>query len=91
MTDHFAIVVVEHALLYPAVLTLRHLAFPIKVPIGSCQCLSHVRSLGLECVEEMVCGDDVGLATFFGFVKTKETDDVGSVGMEVLSSGGPGK
>jgi hypothetical protein len=42
----------------------------------------------LQDVPEVVSRDDVRLATLLGLVQTEESDDVGRIGVEELSSGG---
>jgi len=66
-------------------LTRADFAFAIEVPVGCREGLDNVRVGLLQGVEDVMRGDDVGFAALERFGDAEEADEVGAVGVEVLS------
>lgn len=79
---------VQHAGDVPRVLALIKLAFAVEVPVRRCEGFDDVRVLALQGVVDVVGGGDVGLAAGERFGDAEEADEVGAIGVEVLSGGG---
>lgn len=76
---------VEDAGFVPGVLARADFAFAVEVPVGRGEGLHHVGVLVLQGVVQVVRGDDVGFPTGEGFGDAEEADEVGAVGVKVLS------
>ena len=74
----------------PGVLALADFAFAVEVPVWRGEGLEDVGVGALQGVVDVVGGGDVGFAAGEGLGDAEEADEVGAVGVEVLSGDGLG-
>ena len=75
---------IEDAGSIPRVFAFTYFAFPVEVPIRRRHGFCNIRVFSLQGIEDMLCRYDVRFSAFESIGYTKETYEVGTIGVKVL-------